>query len=200
MLSFLFTYGIDMTHFSFRSVAFVKFVYLVVVLFAFAGCATNLSQNTSTLMPTKVKFGQYDQVFVTEVSISDEFAKHGANQKARIKINEILQANLNLVFPNMKTVDSADVTGQSGLIIVPHIKDIKFISGGARFWAGALAGSSAVLMETTFKDARTGEVVAKPEFYRSANAYAGALTFGTTDNRMLEDVAKDVVNYASLNK
>jgi len=76
----------------------------------------------------------------------------------------------------------------------------KFIGGAARFWAGAMAGSSAVLMQVTFRDGNTGQIIADNEFYRVANACYEGLTIGVPDNLMLEEIARDVASYCSLNR
>jgi hypothetical protein len=81
------------------------------------------------------------------------------------------------------------------LDVEPHILQLKFVSGGARFFAGALAGSSAVLMRVKFVDAHTGQVVADPEFYQRAAAYGGAWSIGGTDNGMLARIATVVQEY-----
>lgn len=48
------------------------------------------------------------------------------------------------------------------------------------------------------KDAK-GTVVAEPEFYRSASAFAGGM-YGSADNAMLAEIAKDIVNYTAANQ
>ena len=63
-----------------------------------------------------------------------------------------------------------------------------------------MAGSSAVLMQVRCRDSATGEVIADPEFYRVGNACSGGWSIGASDNKMLEDVAVDVVNYARFNQ
>ena len=83
------------------------------------------------------------------------------------------------------------------LVIAPKIKQIKFIGGAARFWAGAMAGSFVVVMDVHFIDASTGELIVSPGFQRTAGAYSDA--FGTASNRMLSDVAQDVAIYVQGN-
>ena len=63
-----------------------------------------------------------------------------------------------------------------------------------------MAGSSAVLMQVTYRDSSTGEIIADPEFFRKAGAWSGAMSIGAADNRMLEDIAEDVVRYSSNNR
>jgi hypothetical protein len=108
-----------------------------------------------------------------------------------------------MIFPNIKRVEQDNdfsETKERTLQITPYIKEIKFVGGGARFWVSAMAGSSAVLMPATLRDSSNGEIIADPEFYRSSGAFAGAGTIGATDNRMLEDIAQDIVKYCGFNK
>ena len=81
------------------------------------------------------------------------------------------------------------------LVIEPRIDKIRFISGGKRFWAGAFAGSSQLLVKLKLTDAATGAVVAEPEFYQHAKGMAGAWTFGAADNTMLVRTASLARDY-----
>jgi hypothetical protein len=148
--------------------------------------------------PAKVKLGTFDTVTLKQVEIAPEFAAAGANKKAAKKIDERLSMEMRKVFDGLQ--EAGGTPTQQGLLIEPLIEEIKFIGGAARFWVGAMAGSSAVLMKVTFSDAATGEIVAAPEFYRSADAYAGGMTMGAADNRMLEAIASDAATYAGNNR
>ena len=86
------------------------------------------------------------------------------------------------------------------LVIEPRIEKIRFISGGARVWAGAFAGSSRVLVKLRLVDQATGVVVAEPEFYQHAKAMAGAWTFGVADNNMLIRTASMSLDYLKANQ
>lgn len=86
------------------------------------------------------------------------------------------------------------------LVIEPRIDKIRFISGGARVWAGAFAGSSRVLVKLRLVDQATGTVVAEPEFYQHAKAMAGAWTFGVADNNMLIRTATMSLDYLKANQ
>ena len=86
------------------------------------------------------------------------------------------------------------------LVIEPRIDKIRFISGGARVWAGAFAGSSRVLVKLRLVDQATGAVVAEPEFYQHAKAMAGAWTFGVADNNMLIRTATMSLDYLKANQ
>lgn len=68
-----------------------------------------------------------------------------------------------------------------------------------RFWAGAFAGSSAVVMQVNFKDAETGNTIAAPTFYQHASAMGGAFSIGGTDNTMLYRIAEIINDYVMRN-
>ena len=85
------------------------------------------------------------------------------------------------------------------LKIEPTIRHIRFISGGARFWGGAFAGGSAVLMTVKLTDAGTGQLIAEPEFYQHASKMAGAWSFGATDKAMLVRISSMVADYLQKN-
>jgi len=135
------------------------------------GCATRLSRPSCSPQPPKVKFLTFETVTLKHVEIEPKFASSGANKKAAKKIDEVLFTELRWVFNDLR--DESETPAQEGLLIEPLIEEIKFIGGGARFMIGAMAGSSAVLMKVTFRDVATGEVIAAPEFYQQAGAWAG---------------------------
>ncbi len=183
--------------------SFLRYGWLPLVVALLAGCATNLTRPAGPPQPTKVRFGEYQQVEMARVSLSERFADSGANQKALRKIDELLTRDMQMLFPKMKIVATAAEFTRGApqtLLIEPHIKEIKFIGGMARFWAGAMAGSSAVLMQVIYRDSASGEVIADPEFYEQAGAYSGDWTIGGTDNQMLEEIVKEVTNYSQLNR
>ena len=165
-----------------------------------SGCATNLSKPMHDPLPSKAQFRGFSAVEMKPVSLTPAFASYDANQKAMRKIDELLFASMTKTFPNLKRTESFSGGNSKILQIAPVIKEIKFIGGAARFWAGAMAGSSAVLMQVKYLDGSTGATLADPEFYEQANAWAGAWTIGGTDNMMLERIVLDITSYTSANQ
>lgn len=182
----------------------MTFVLCLVMLLGagLTGCATNIRRPAAAPQPAKAKFGTFSQVEVAPVAIAPTYAGHEANQRAKAKIEENLMAGLRMAFPNLKTADAAaPTTGRPGVLrIEPVIQEIKFIGGMARFWAGAMAGSSAVLMQANYIDCGSGAVIANPEFYAQANSWAGGWTMGAMDNLMLTRVANECVTYTTANR
>lgn len=166
-----------------------------------AGCATTITKPASAPQPAKERLGTFKAVEFEHVVIAPKFAPAAANKKAAKKIEEELVMGLVNVFPGMKLVAKAEGdTSVKTLVIRPVIKEIKFVGGAARFWVGAMAGSSAVLMQVDYLDKASGATVASAEFYRVGNAWGGGVSMGGSDNMMLSQIAQDVLNYTVSNR
>jgi len=179
----------------------IGIVSAIAMCFLMAGCATHITGPAQKPTPAKIKFGEFKNVEMKSVGISEKFASFKANQKALRKIDEILFRDIKYPFPSLKRVKKGSdfsKTADRTLQITPFVKEIKFIGGAARFWVGPMAGSSAVLMQVTYRDSSTGQIIANPEFYRKAGAFEGG--FGIPDNKRLKDIAQDVINYSLYNK
>jgi hypothetical protein len=143
-------------------------------------------------------FGQFDRIEVAPVALAPPFDKHNANQVAL----ERIQGHFNSrVTPMTAMMNSrpAKADPASTLLVEPTIQKIKFVGTGARIWAGAMAGSSQVLMKVRITDKATGAVIAEPEFYQKANAWGGAYSAGSTDNDMLGRITDMLAAYLGAN-
>jgi hypothetical protein len=83
--------------------------------------------------------------------------------------------------------------GHNGTLAVEvSIVDMKFVSGGKRFWAGGFAGDSHAAGLVKLVDKDSGKVVHSQNFINHANGVAGAWCFGATDNGMLDHLAANM--------
>ena len=168
---------------------------------ASASLAFAIDKPKSPPQPPKVSFSEFNRVELKAIGIAPKAKKEA--EHAREIFDELIQ-QMKAVAPSL-TVEAVAapplpaVGGDRTLVVEPFVEDIKFVGGGSRFMIGALAGKSAVLMKVTFREKATGEVLAEPEFYQDANAFAGAYSMGSSDNAMLRVVAGDAANYYKLN-
>lgn len=171
------------------------------------GCATQVTEVPSQPVRASVPLGEFKKIIVVEAELAPEYAGQGANEKAARKINEGLLRHVSNYLSGARSVTlsefkaisfAEDLAQKDTLIIKPYIKQIKFIGGAARFWAGAMAGSSVVIMDTAFIDAASGEQIGLFGSYRKAGSYSDA--FGVQSNVMLDQVAEDVGVYISANR
>ena len=141
----------------------------------------------------KERFSAFDHVYMKHVTLEPSYQESSANQAALKKIDENLFKEMGLAFPKLKelkTGESINETTGRTLVIEPHVEKIKFISAGARVWAGALAGSSAVVLKVTYRELATDKIIAEPGFYQRASAMGGSWSFGAHDNSMLFRIAQ----------
>jgi len=155
-------------------------------------CVTHIRPDVAGNPPPAEPFEHFQHFMLEPIKVSDEAAHETA---AVDKISTYMQQRVG------GTLAGWENRNQGGRVlnIEPTIVQLKFVGGGARFFAGALAGSSAVLMRVKFTDAQTGHVIADPEFYQRAAAYGGAWSIGGTDNGMLARITTVVQEYAQRN-
>jgi hypothetical protein len=178
---------------------------LITCLMLATGLASPSAAATEKYLPSVMPnpapsepLANFDRVEVTPVTLAAPFDKHNANIAARDKIQTHLDNRLSAWVLAMNT-RAAKGAAPRVMVVEPVIEKIKFIGTGARIWAGALAGSSQVLMRVRLRDKETGAVVAEPQFYQRANAWGGAYSAGGTDRDMLSRITDLVAGYLGTN-
>ncbi len=143
------------------------------------------------------KLQGYSGYELKAVTMNPELASKKNIDKVVAKVQENLTKNVGAVVTGWNS--SADASAAQKLVIEPYIESLHKPSGANRFFAGAAAGNGRILMKVKITEQPSGKLVAEPEFYRQANAVAGAWTMGAHDNAMLEKVTQLLANYLSLN-
>jgi hypothetical protein len=126
-----------------------------------------------------------------------EMADSVANDQAKAAVAKDLDTRLQAVVQPMLTrwnTASGDRPAKT-LIVQPRVTQLRVIHGATRVFAGAMAGDSSITMDLELRDAATGAVIAKPSIARSANAMAGAWSFGATDRNLLDYVTNIASEY-----
>jgi len=89
-------------------------------------------------------------------------------------------------------------SGRAGtLAIEVTLTDMKFVSGTKRFWIGPLAGSSHSAGAVAYIDVASGRELASQSFTDASGAWAGSVTIGARDNRMISALASQMANYVA---
>lgn len=148
--------------------------------------------------PPTAAFNTYGKYELLALTILPPYAGKAPNEKAAAKIREHISEQIEPILSAWTAAGTA--AGNAGTLeIEPTIEQIKFIGGNARFWAGALAGSSYVVLRLKISDRETGTVLAEPEFFQRAAAMSGAWTLGGQDNDMLQRIVTVAAAYLSAN-
>lgn len=85
------------------------------------------------------------------------------------------------------------------LLIEPKIQELRVVSGGARFFAGALMGDSFIDLDLKLTDSSTGQTIATPRIRQQASAWGGAWSVGATDRNLLDYIVDTVHRYLDTN-
>ena len=173
-------------------------LFAVVIACAMWGCVTTVETPETSFNPAPASsFSSYSQIELNPVQFDPGLPSGSANQAALQKIQENVNAEIGSTLEQWNSSPSATSNGR--LVIEPVITEMKFVGGATRVFAGALAGSSAVVMKVRIYDSESGDTIAEPEFYQRAAAMGGAYTVGVTDNLMLVRIANLLVEYLKSN-
>ena len=167
---------------------------IVATLTILGGCATNIHPTNEPLRPPTVRLGIFPQAVLAPIKV-EKMEGDSGDQAAIRHMDENLGKCMKSVFPTLLNASAAD----QGLLIEPVVVDMKKVNASERFWLGAMAGSSAVLLKLRYTDVATKAVVAEPTFYARAAAMSGAWTIGGADNAMLSRVVNEACGYARSN-
>ena len=148
--------------------------------------------------PPSASLSAFDRFEIAQLDMVAPYAGQDANEEAKARIQTNLDERITPLFVKWNAAEPRNSPPRT-LKFEPTIRHVKFISGKARFWAGAFAGGSAVLMTLKLSDAATGEVIAEPEFYQHANAMRAAWTVGGTDKAMLVRITDLISSYLDSN-
>ncbi len=139
-------------------------------------------------------FSDYD----LKPSLLSDAVKDSASRVAEAAILD--QKIRDKVVPLFADWSSSGGSGRAGTLIVqPEIVSLRIVSGGARFWAGALAGSSHIDLDLALIDGKTGAVIEKARIRKEASAMTGGWSIGKSDENLHDYVAHIVHRYLLVN-
>ncbi len=149
--------------------------------------------------PPAARLSGHVRYQIEPLQMGAPYAGQEANEKAKAKIQEHLDAEIGPLLEKWNQAADTSTEPQTTLTLVPEIQSIKFISGGKRFWTGAMSGSSHVYLKVTLREQPAGTVIGEPQFYQHAKAMSGAWTFGAQDNDMLRRIVTVLKSYLEAN-
>lgn len=140
----------------------------------------------------------YDKYELAPIAMGAPYAGDKGKEQAKTKIQGYMTAETDPIIAQWNNDAAGNMRGQT-LVIEPRIEKLKVVSGGARFWAGALVGDSYVVMKFRIVEQPSGKQLAEPEFYQRASAMSGAWTFGGQDKDMLHRIVALANHYLESN-
>jgi len=137
--------------------------------------------------PPAYALGGYDKYELAPIAMGPSYAGDAGKEAAKGRIQGFMTTETGAIIEQWNKDAAGSTRGQS-LLIEPRIEKLKVVSSGARFWAGAFAGDSYVVMKLRIVEQPSGTQLAEPEFYQRAAAMSGAWTIGAQDKDMLHRI------------
>jgi len=117
-------------------------------------------------------------------------AKELSTREEKAETIKVLESKISEKLTPLLAEWKKNGAGKSGtLYVIPELHELRIISGGARFWAGGLAGDSNIDMNLKLVDAETGAEVAKPRLSLKSGGMMGGWSVGATDRNLLGYIA-----------
>lgn len=177
-----------------------RIVVCLLVLFVM-GCAADpvklnqVAQEESQRMAKPSRplssFGRFE---FNTMLLADSVAAEEDKIAIARQLEEKLQARLQPLFDEWQAAGSAKAHSGT-LVIQPKIQQLRVVSGGARFWVGAMAGDSFIDMNMDLIDTASKTSIGKPRIYKSANAMGGGWSVGATDRNLLDYMVEITYRY-----
>ena len=98
-------------------------------------------------------------------------------------------------YQSVDRYQASNTTPKDALIVKVTVTEMRLVSGAARFWGGALAGSSHMNMNIDFIDAVTNAVVREKDISSSNNALGAAWSHGSSDKSLPDDMGTILGEY-----
>ncbi len=171
---------------------------LLALTFVGNAWAANPSEGSATNPAPAAAFSAFPKIELRELKLEPPYAGQNANERAAAKIAEHINTQIKPIITAWNVAGASKPAGLT-LTIEPSITQLKFISGKVRFWAGAFAGSSYVVMKLKLIEQPGDKIIGEPEFYQRAAAMSGAYTAGGQDNDMLQRVVTLTTKYLNDN-
>jgi len=175
----------------------VKTLGLLVVVLLLASCGGKQSQpeQEQAAAPVPKLAKKYDTLLFAPFTIKEELAKDYPQAASELQSSTMTALQMGKQFAEVDAV-SGNVAGSAGTLIVnAKITEMRIVSGAARFWGGAMAGSSGVELELRLVDSVSKKVVREEKLSSWNNAWGAAWTGGSTDNSLLSDMGKITAQY-----
>jgi len=181
---------------------FKQVILLILLALMLSACATgDKSAGTpgSDAAPPKAftdtpLASAYDTIIFYDFNTTPEFQKdYGADlETCQFKAIATLRNE-----KKYKEIDenSGDNYGTGTLLVKVNVPKMRIVSGSARFWGGALAGSSEMTLEIDLIDAATNRVVGEKELSSASNPWAAAYTGGSNDRSLPSDMGVMLAEY-----
>ncbi len=177
-----------------------RILAVLIIVVALGGCATSPSgkQGESSVQSSPVALLEkpYSEIYVCEIETTPVLQKDYAEELKYCQatvIESLLKKNK---YSKVAAANGSETYDKPALLVKIKVSDMRIASFGARFWVGAMAGSSYMNMRMKLVDAQTQQVVRDEDFASANNAMGATWSFGASDRGMpfyMGDIIADYI-------
>ena len=182
----------------------MRLIQVVAIVGLLAGCAADpvkiqkvAEAEAESLTPPTKPLSSFSSFELTPMTFTDVIEAEPGKMKEAREFESNVQAKL---APLLAEWNVAADKGAAGLLAIEtHLVEIKIVSGGARFWAGAWAGDSYISLNLKLVGLSNGELIADILVKQRADAMSGGWSIGGSDQNMDAYVVSIIHQYLSEN-
>jgi hypothetical protein len=137
----------------------------------------------------------YRTIVVSDFETSAEIAKDYPNAARECQANTVWALQEKKAYQAVESGKPPAARRDGTLLVNAKITDMRIVSGAARIWGGAFAGSSSMEVAVTLVDAATNTTVREKKLSSANNPWAAAWVGGSSDHSLPADVGKMVAEY-----
>lgn len=142
-------------------------------------------EETSRMQPTSESLSSFVNFELADMTLSLEVQERSEKVKVAQTLEMKLQEKLMPLIESWNT--RSRLAGEERSIeIQTKIFSLHVVSGGARFFAGALVGESHIDMDLVIVEKETGKVIGQTRIRRASSAMSGAWSIGRSDKNLLD--------------
>jgi len=172
-------------------------VLMVCCIVALCACSSGSSRQKKAAAPAAPAFTldkAYHALLVEDVEMVVSLRGHYPLAAGQLEAAMLAQLQTKSAFTEVGKARAVALTADT-LIVDANISDMRIVSGAARFWGGAMAGSSYINVHLELKDAVSGQVLHTKELSSANNAFGAAWTGGSTDKSLPGDMGRITAEY-----
>lgn len=176
---------------------FVLCVLCVLLLFSFSACGGRKAVKSDEVAGTSRKAAsssvlekRYDVILFQKFEVDPQIEVDYPGAVADCEKNAISELRSKNLFSKVEREDAGMLHAPQTLLVKPKVESLRIVSGAARFWGGAFAGASDMVVRLKMTDAASGIIVHEKVLSTANNPFAAAWVFGNSDRSLPSDMGK----------
>jgi hypothetical protein len=181
---------------------FVTGVFSLLLLFTFTAYAGGIAVAADETAATGQKAAsettlekRYDVILFQKFAADPKVETDYPGAVGECEKNAISELQAKNLFRKVERAEEGARYDQQTLLVQPKLLTLRIVSGAARFWGGAFAGTSDMIVELKITDAASGKIVHEKVLSTANNPFAAAWTWGSSDRSLPVDMGKIISEY-----